>query len=200
MITAFGITGLAQIMVTTYWGFYISPDVKVPLIQRLAIDPIFFYSTMILLVPVGFGFTYMMIKLANESERKAKLRKEAGPQKVAAINLSEKWINWLLVALLAFQVLLNIAAYNAALTGLKNVSLFFVGLILLVFAGFFHIYRYGLAQAKNPPPPPPAIEEEKPKLPEKESVEEPEALPELAGKLEDKKEISPEIKTKKSTS
>jgi len=199
MVTAFGITGLAQIMVTTYWGFYISPDVKIPLVQRLVIDPIFFYSTMILLVPVGFGFTYMMIKLANESERKAKLRKESGPQKVAAINLSEKWINWLLVALLAFQVLLNIAAYNAALTGMKNVSLFFVGLILLVFAGFFHIYRYGLAQAKNPPPPPPAVEEEKPKLPEKESIREPEALPEAAGKLEDKKEVSPEIKTKKPT-
>lgn len=200
MVTAFGITGLAQIMVTTYWGFYISPDVKIPLVERLVIDPIFFYSTMILLVPVGFGFTYMMIKLANESERKAKLRKESGPQKVAAINLSEKWINWLLVALLAFQVLLNIAAYNAALTGMKNISLFFIGLILLVFAGFFHIYRYGLAQAKNPPPPPPTPEEEKPKLQEKESIPETESIPEIAGELEDKKEISPEIKTKKSSS
>ena len=200
MITAFGITGLAQIMVTTYWGFYISPDVKIPLVERLVIDPIFFYSTMILLVPVGFGFTYMMIKLANESERKAKLRKESGPQKVASINLSEKWINWLLVALLAFQVLLNIAAYNAALTGMKNISLFFIGLILLVFAGFFHIYRYGLAQAKNPPPPPPTPEEEKPKLQEKESIPETESIPEIAGELEDKKEISPEIKTKKSSS
>lgn len=198
MVTAFGITGLAQIMVTTYWGFYISPNVKIPLVERLVIDPIFFYSTMILLVPVGFGFTYMMIKLANESERKAKLRKESGPQKVAAINLSEKWINWLLVALLAFQVLLNIAAYNAALTGMKNISLFFVGLILLVFAGFFHIYRYGLAQAKNPPPPPPAPEEEKPKLQEKESVPETESTPETAGELEDKQEVSPEIKTKSS--
>ena len=31
MVTAFGITSLAQIMVTTYWGFYISPDVSIPL-------------------------------------------------------------------------------------------------------------------------------------------------------------------------
>jgi ubiquinol-cytochrome c reductase cytochrome b subunit len=128
IITAFGITSLAQIMVTTYWGFYISPDTKMPLVERLVIDPIFFYSTMILLVPLGFGFTYMMIKLANEAERKSKLAKSNGPQKVATINLSEKWINWLLVALLAFQVFLNIAAYNAALTGMKNVSLFFIGL------------------------------------------------------------------------
>jgi ubiquinol-cytochrome c reductase cytochrome b subunit len=198
MITAFGITGLAQIMVTTYWGFYISPDVSLPLVERLVIDPIFFYSTMILLVPLGFGFTYMMIKLANESERKAKLHKENGPQKVATINLSEKWINWVLVALLAFQVLLNIAAYNAALTGMKNISLFFIGIILLVFAGFFHIYRYGLAQAKNPPPPPPVQEpEEKPKLQEPQSVPDSSKLPEGSDKTEGKKELSPEIQTPK---
>jgi len=54
-------------MVTTYWGFYIDPDVTVPLVERLVIDPIFFYSVMILLLPLGFGFTYMMIKLAKRS-------------------------------------------------------------------------------------------------------------------------------------
>lgn len=167
IITAFGITSLAQIMVTTYWGFYISPDTKIPLVERLVIDPIFFYSTMILLVPLGFGFTYMMIKLANEAERKSKLAKSSGPQKVATINLSEKWINWLLVALLAFQVFLNIAAYNAALIGMKNISLFFIGIILLVFAGFFHVYRYAMSQQKNAPPPAPVpVMGEKPKLAE----------------------------------
>ena len=65
---------------------------------------------------------------------------------------------------MAFQVFLNIAAYNAALTGMKNISLFFIGLILIVFAGFFHVYRYGLNQAKNAPPPPPVpTHEDKPK-------------------------------------
>jgi ubiquinol-cytochrome c reductase cytochrome b subunit len=117
---------------------------------------------------------------------------------VAPINLSEKWINWLLVALLAFQVLLNIAAYNAALTGMKNISLFFVGLILLVFAGFFHIYRYGLAQAKNPPPPPPVPEpEEKPKLQEPQKSDEATPIPETSEKPEAKKELAPEIQTPK---
>jgi len=163
IITAFGITGIAQIMVTTYWGFYIPSDSKIPLVERLVIDPVFLYTVMILLVPLGFGFSYMMIKLAKESERKAKLAKEKGPKKVATINLSQKWINWLIVALLAFQVFLNIAAYNAALTGMKNISLFFIGIILIVFAGFFHVYRYGLNQAKNVPPPPIPIPEEKPK-------------------------------------
>ena len=88
-------------------------------------------------------------------------------------SLSDKWINWLLVALLAFQVFLNIAAYNAALTGMKNVSLFLIGIILLVFAAFFHIYRYALSQQKNAPPPPPVkVEEDLPELSESEVIPE----------------------------
>jgi ubiquinol-cytochrome c reductase cytochrome b subunit len=160
LITAFGITGIAQIMVTTYWGFYIPPDTTIPLVQRLVIDPIFFYLVMILLVPLGFGFSYMMIKMAQEAERKAKLNKEKGPKKVAEINLSQKWLNWIIVGLIAFQVYLNIAAYNAAITGLNNLSLFFTGLILIVFAGLFHVYRYALSEAKKPPPPPPVPSQE----------------------------------------
>ncbi len=163
IITAFGITGISQIMVTTYWGFYIPSDTKIPLVESLVIDPIFLYSEMLLLVPLSFGFSYMMIHLAKESERKAKLAKEKGPKKVASINLSEKWINWVIIALIAFLVFLNISAYNAALSGMKNISLFFVGLTLIVFAAFFHVYRYGLNEAKNiPPPPPKPTLEEKP--------------------------------------
>ena len=158
IVTAFGITGIAQIMVTTYWGFYIPPDTTIPIVQRLVIDPIFFYLVMILLVPLGFGFSYMMIKMAQEAERKAKLRKEKGPKQVAEINLSQKWLNWVIVGLIAFQVYLNIAAYNAAITGLNNLSLFFTGLILMVFAGLFHVYRYAMSEAKKPPPPPPVHE------------------------------------------
>ncbi|MEX1997032.1 MAG: cytochrome b N-terminal domain-containing protein [Nitrosopumilaceae archaeon] len=164
IMTAFGITGIAQIMVTTFWGFYISPDVTKPLVERLVIDPIFFYLVMVLLVPLGFGFSYMMIKLSKEAERKAKLAASKAPQKVAQINLSTKWINWLIVALLAFQVYLNIAAYNAMLAGMNNFSLFLTGLILLVFAGMFHVYRYGMSEEKKIPTPPPQIAKEIPKL------------------------------------
>ena len=49
---------------------------------------------------------------------------------------------------------MNLAAYNAALSGMNNMSLFFAGLILIVFAGLFHVYRYAMAQAKTTPPPP----------------------------------------------
>jgi len=60
----------------------------------------------------------------------------------------------LFVVLLAFQVYLNIAAYYALLQGMKNYSLFIVGIISLVFAGMFHLYRYGRALQKAPPPKP----------------------------------------------
>ncbi|MCI0559179.1 MAG: cytochrome b N-terminal domain-containing protein, partial [Nitrososphaera sp.] len=152
IITALGITSLAQIIVTTYWGFYIDPDRNKALLERLVIDPIFFYLVMILLVPLSFGFSYMMIKLAKHAEANAKLQ----PKKVtkSAINFSQKWLYVLFVVLLAFQVYLNIAAYYAMLQGMKNWSLFIIGIMMLVFAGMFHLYRYGRSLAKAPPPKP----------------------------------------------
>ena len=153
LITAVGITSLAQIIVTTYWGFYIDPDRTKSLLERLVIDPIFFYLVMILLVPLSFGFTYMMIKLAKNAEANAKLqpRKPCGK---TAINFPKKWIYIVFVVLLAFQVYLNISAYYAVLNGMKNYSLFIIGIIMLVFAGMFHIYRHGASIARAPPPKP----------------------------------------------
>jgi ubiquinol-cytochrome c reductase cytochrome b subunit len=152
IITAVGITSLAQIIVTTYWGFYIDPDRTKALLERLVIDPIFFYLVMILLVPLSFGLTYKMIKLAKNPEAKAKAQpKKAGK---SSIEFSQKWLYALLVVLLGFQVYLNIAAYYAMLDGMKNYSLFLIGIMMLVFAGMFHLYRYGKAQAKAPPPKP----------------------------------------------
>ena len=153
LITAVGITSLAQIIVTTYWGFYIDPDRTKSLLERLVIDPIFFYLVMLLLVPLSFGFTYMMIKLAKNAEANAKLqpRKPGGK---TAINFPKKWIYIVFVVLLAFQVYLNISAYYAVLNGMKNYSLFIIGIIMLVFAGMFHIYRHGTTMARAPPPKP----------------------------------------------
>jgi len=153
IITAVGITSIAQIMVTTYWGFYIDPDRTKSLLERLVIDPVFLYLVMILLVPLSFGFTYMMIKLARNAEANAKIqpKKQTGKN---SINLSEKWIYGIFIALIAFQVYLNIAAYYAVLNGMKNYSLFIVGIMMLVFAGMFHIFRHGKSMQKAPPPKP----------------------------------------------
>lgn len=154
IITAIGITSLAQIIVTTYWGFYIDPDIQKSLLERLVIDPIFFYIVMVLLVPLSFGFTYMMIKLAKNAESKAKAQPKKADGK-GPINLPAKWVYIIFVGLLIFQIYLNIAAYYAVLSGMNNFSLFIIGLMMLVFAGMFHIYRHGRSMEKAPPPLPP---------------------------------------------
>src|ERR671923_15738 len=153
IVTAIGITSLAQIIVTTYWGFYIDPDRTKSLLERLVIDPIFLYLVMVLLVPLSFGFTYMMIKLAKHAEANAKVQPKK-PSTKSSINLTEKWIYGIFIALLAFQVYLNIAAYYAVLNGMKNYSLFVIGIMMLVFAGMFHIFRHGKSMQKAPPPKP----------------------------------------------
>ena len=87
---------------------------------------------MVLLVPLSFGFTYMMIKLAKNAEANAKLQ----PKKASkgSINITQKWLYVIFVMLLAFQVYLNISAYYAVLQGMNNWSLFIIGIIMLVFA------------------------------------------------------------------
>jgi ubiquinol-cytochrome c reductase cytochrome b subunit len=154
IITAVGITSLAQIIVTTYWGFYIDPDIQKSLLERLVIDPIFFYVVMVLLVPLSFGFTYMMIKLAKNAESKAKAQPKKATGK-SPINLPARWVYIIFIGLLIFQIYLNISAYYAVVSGMNNFSLFVIGLMMLVFAGMFHIYRHGRAMEKAPPPLPP---------------------------------------------
>jgi ubiquinol-cytochrome c reductase cytochrome b subunit len=141
IISAIGITSIAQIMVTTYWGFYIDPDRTKSLLERLVIDPVFLFTVMTLLVPLSFAFTYLMIKLAKNAEQNAKNQKKTTEKN--PIQLPEKWLYIIFVCLIGFQVYLNIATYYALLNGMKNFSLFLVGIIMLVFAGMFHLYRYG---------------------------------------------------------
>lgn len=175
LITAIGITSLAQIIVTTYWGFYIDPDRLKSLTERLVIDPILFYTVMLLLVPLSFGFTYMMIKLARHAEYRNKIeaaRRKAAGETRKSINLPENWTWMLIVVLLVFQVYLNVSAYYAATAGFRNIELFLVGLILITFAGIYHLYRYAGQQAKLPKPAPP-----KAPVPAKEAAPKPVAQP-----------------------
>jgi hypothetical protein len=153
LVTAIGITGIAQIAVTTYWGFYIDPNIQKSLLERLVIDPIFFYLVMLLLVPFSFGFTYLMIELAKNAEANAKLQPKK-PSGKSSINIPENWIYMVFVALFAFQIYLNIAAYYAVISGMKNFSLFLAGIIMVVFAAMFHVYRHGKTMAKPPAPKP----------------------------------------------
>ncbi|HEV2227300.1 MAG TPA: cytochrome b N-terminal domain-containing protein, partial [Nitrososphaerales archaeon] len=43
--TALGITTIAQILITTAWGFYINPDTTLPTLARLFVDPALYFSS-----------------------------------------------------------------------------------------------------------------------------------------------------------
>lgn len=109
---------------------------------------------MILLVPLSFGFTYLMIKLAKNAEANAKLQPKKPGAGKSSINIPVKWIYAVFIALIAFQVYLNIAAYYAVISGMKNYSLFIVGIMMLVFAGMWHLFRHGRSMERAPPPKP----------------------------------------------
>ncbi len=89
------------------------------------------------------------------------------------------------------------------MTGMNNLSLFFAGLILIVFAGLFHVYRYGMSKASVlPPPPKAALQEQKPKAiaEQPKQISETKKLPETGG--DDKKDApklapqpTPQVKT-----
>lgn len=87
-----------------------------------------------------------MIKLAKNAEANAKKQK---PPEKNPIQLPSKWLYILFIVLIGFQVYLNIAAYYAVLNGMKNYSLFLIGILMLVFAGMFHLYRYGRGLSKS---------------------------------------------------
>ncbi len=129
LVTAIGITSIAQIMVTTYWGFYIDPNIQKSLLERLVIDLIFFYLVMV--AGASFLWFYLSDDKAGQDRRaNAKLQPKK-PSGKSSINIPENWIDIAFVALFAFQIYLNIAAYYAVLSGMKNFSLFIVGIIML---------------------------------------------------------------------
>lgn len=108
LITSVGITILAQIIVTVYWGLVFDSATTTPLIERLAIDAILFYPLMLSLLPIGLGISYAAIKFTNKS----KIIQEIG---LITIQLSKRKSNVLLVGLVIFQVFLNVITYSLAI-------------------------------------------------------------------------------------
>ena len=141
--TALGITSIVQAIVTTVWGFYIIPaEIEADLTARLFIEPVPFYTIVLALAGVSFGITYTLlhyIKKADAARRKPGVLRVRPPP----IKLSSKWVFTLMFAVIILQIFLNIAAYQAFLSGFKNIALLEVGVVLVAFSVLFHAYRYG---------------------------------------------------------
>ncbi len=137
--TALGIASIGQILITTYWGFFIGETAPTPT-AALFIDPTQLFGAMILVAALCFVGTYAYLRrLAAKGGGKA-LR---GKRPSAPITfLTSKWIFAILAAMLGFQIYLNAIGYLAFVNNFPNLTMFDLGAVLLLFAAMFHIYRY----------------------------------------------------------
>lgn len=134
--TALGITSIAQIFITTTWGFYINPDTSLPTVQRLFIPPVTFFGSLLGVTVLSFVLTYAFLRYLKSKER---VRKAVAPQGPL---LTKKWVFLIFLLLILSQVVFNGLAAQAFNTGLRNLALFDVGAVLVAFGIIVHLYRY----------------------------------------------------------
>jgi ubiquinol-cytochrome c reductase cytochrome b subunit len=134
--TALGITSIAQILVTTAWGFYINPDTSLPTLTRLIVPPQFYFASMIGVTVVCFTLTYAFLRYIRSRERVRRAAAPLGPI------LTRRWVILLFFLLVFAQIALNGLAISAMALGLRNMALFDVGAVLVSFGIIAHIYRY----------------------------------------------------------
>jgi len=77
-----------------------------------------------------------MLKLTRDEYRKKTL------------NLSISGLKLVMLGLVVIQVLLTITIYNSIASGLIQLSQFWFGVNLLVFAALFGVYQYGIKKRK----------------------------------------------------
>jgi ubiquinol-cytochrome c reductase cytochrome b subunit len=134
--TAIGITSIAQILITTAWGFYINPDTRLPTLDRLFVDPVLYFSSMLAVTFLSFLGTYAFLRYLRSKERVRRAGAPVGPL------LTRKWVFILFVLLVVAQVAINGFAAQAISSGLRNLALFDVGAVLVTFGVIVHLYRY----------------------------------------------------------
>ena len=134
--TALGITTIAQVVITTAWGFYINPDTNLPTLARLFVNPGVYFSSMLGVTVLSFAFTYAFLRYLKNKER---VRKAVAP--VSPL-LTKKWVMIVFLLLVGAQIALNFFAWTAALTNLNALTLFDAGAVLVTFGVIVHLYRY----------------------------------------------------------
>lgn len=134
--TALGITTIAQILITTAWGFYIDPDVSHSTLARLFVDPALYFSSMLAVTLLSFIGTYAFLRYLKAKDRVRKASAPVGPI------LTKKWVFIIFILLIVAQVAINGLAAQAASSNLRSMALFDAGAILVTFGIIVHLYRY----------------------------------------------------------
>src|SRR5271157_860093 len=134
--TALGITSIAQVFITTAWGFYVNPDTTLPTLQRLFVSPVLYFSSILGVTALCFIITYAFLRYLKAKERVRKATAPSGPL------LSRKWVFTLFMLLILAQVAIVGLALLAAETNLRVMTLFDTGAVLITFGILAHLYRY----------------------------------------------------------
>ncbi len=145
--TALGITSIAQIIITTSWGFYVNPNTNPSCVIdgqslsgtlcRLYVNPIYYFSSMLGVTAVAFVSTYAFLNYLKGKERIRKASAPVGPI------LTRKWVYIIFLVLILAQVALVGLALEAASAGLNAMTLFDTGAVLVSFGVIAHLYRHG---------------------------------------------------------
>jgi ubiquinol-cytochrome c reductase cytochrome b subunit len=139
--TAMGVAGLAQLALTTVWGFRAS-NIFSALndIPQLEIDPLIFFGSVVFIGAVAYATIYLWFKATAPAPgaRPTHARKQFPIYKMT----SNEW-RAIVLSLLGFQVLFDIYSSQALLAGFKNVVLLQIGVGLIAFGILVHLYRIG---------------------------------------------------------
>jgi ubiquinol-cytochrome c reductase cytochrome b subunit len=139
--TAMGVAGLAQVALTTVWGFRANNIFQaLDSIPQLEIDPFIFFGTVVLVGAVAYATVYLGFRATAPAPgaRPTHARKQFPVYKLT----SNEW-RAVVISLLGFQVLFDIYSSQAFLSGFKNVVLLQIGVGLIAFGVLVHLYRIG---------------------------------------------------------
>ena len=136
--SALGIASISQIFVTSVWGFYVDPDPTKNLTARLFVEPVPFYSALLVSVVLSFVVVYGFLK-ARAAFAKPKQFSTSNQPKPIILNTT--WTYVVLISLVLFEVLLNGMALMAYQSGYRALALFETGCIFIIFGIIAHVYR-----------------------------------------------------------
>jgi len=144
--TSLGITSIAQVVITTAWGFYVNPNPNPScVIQgvstsgtlcRLYVDPTLYFASILGVSALCFVLTYGFLHYLKAKER---VRKAVAPSSPL---LTRKWVFVIFMLLILAQVSIVGLAWLAAVTNLRVMALFDAGAVLITFGILVHLYRY----------------------------------------------------------
>jgi len=139
--TAMGVAGLAQLALTTVWGFrantLFDPLDNIP---QLEINPLIFFGSVVFIGAVAYALVYFGFKATAPppGARPVHGRKQFPIYKIS----TNEW-RAVVLSLLGFQVLFDIYSSQAFLSGFKNIVLLQIGVGLIAFGILVHLYRIG---------------------------------------------------------